>query len=1369
MGKMTMRRVGAWGLSLVLSLGLLVSPSSLVLAEEASSPSSFAEALEAKFVDPDRVYSSDVRWWLGTASATDDTLLEEIQNLYDGGFRGVELCMQGESAAPDDVYAYGSEMWSHKWKLMMNKLLDLGMGVYLTSGTNWATSNVPASEMDPASQEAMQIVVMPSTMPGTMGCCDPIVAAGESIEQDVQLPPIVRDNTALLGVYAYEINPDGDFLYGTDIDLVAEGAVTTKGDSATEYALSWTAPTDGKQGEQARYQIITMWTQGSYEVSEPAMEPCYTTNYFDVRGVEALRRFWEKHYLDEEELNQKILDGDVQLFMDSLEIRYGGSENGYDGGIGFTWWAEDAREEFEARKGYDILPYLFLVRGLGYNFAQAGDPYYATDGTYYDLAEEENLEEKIINDWQSFLTELYEERMLVPLKEWLNSIGIKTRVQISYGKPFEITEPAQYVDFPEAENLNQYDQADILRLHTAGAKLFNKVLSTETGGTDNLYGTSYQQQLRHIYSQYAVGFQRVIWHIWTAAYGYGNHEWPGYMSGSSFMQNAFFRWGSRDPSSRDYDEFNAHIGRVQELLQTGKARSDIGFIHNNWAQGMKSSAEDGSFSQGSKNWQFAHEGVHYRSTELQDHGYTYDYMTPDFLFNEDVTFNPETATLEMAGYKALVIYQDMLDADAAKKILELAGQGLPVVILDGAAVATPFNDGREEELSATMEELKALPNVRVAAVADPIDYGKNETGGFDDEVYEKMLELGVLPYAGFAKENHQILTQTRQDEDGNEYVFAYNYCPDDYHGYSSKEEVQLENHGTCCKEEIVMQGLFVPYEIDAWSGKVTKLGEYRYEDGNTILPVDIDFGNIALYAFEKVEEEGPSVVYTDAAAAYPAEDGFVIRVTENGTYGTKLSTGEFYSNLVEGLPEKADIQGWDVTVTSWTAGEESGDLVRTETIGDLTTENRKTSTVMTEIPVQLDTLTTWDQIPEVGKEVSGTGHYEASFTWDASLADGAYLDFGDSLDQSMKVWVNGVKVGGDISQNETKLPKSVGEPIGDGTGGTFVPEGKEEYTGGISFTKPVADIGEYLVDGENRIVIEYSSSLTNVQLSRGAIFPSYFGASGGWWDFDTDYRMNGPAQAVLIPYRDVKVTEGVQTTDLSEAEVELEAADYVYTGQAYEPAVLSVKVADATLTEGEDYTVSYEGNDAAGEAKALITGTGTTYGGTKEVTFSIAPVDIADAEIVVEDPVYTGAAIRPAVSVKVADAELTFGKDFVTSVENNKDVTEEGALCIVKGKGNYTGKVEVPFHILAKDLSEVRVNVLGAPYAATGEEIIPAVSVEYGGMPVSPDFYWGATALVPGLEYEVTFENNVEPGEATATFTGVGNYTGTVTVPFTIE
>jgi len=97
-----------------------------VSAPASDEGSTFAKRLESEYVDPDRVYSTDVRWWLGSASHTDETLLEEIQALYDAGYRGVELAMQRDSQAPDDVYAYGSDMWSHKWNLMMNKLHDAG-------------------------------------------------------------------------------------------------------------------------------------------------------------------------------------------------------------------------------------------------------------------------------------------------------------------------------------------------------------------------------------------------------------------------------------------------------------------------------------------------------------------------------------------------------------------------------------------------------------------------------------------------------------------------------------------------------------------------------------------------------------------------------------------------------------------------------------------------------------------------------------------------------------------------------------------------------------------------------------------------------------------------------------------------------------------------------------------------------------------------------------------------------------------------------------------------------------------------------------------------------------------------------------------
>lgn len=1125
-----MRKRKEAALALLLTLTLAVQLPAGALAADASDEAkgSFAQALEERYVDPDRIYSSDVRWWLGSASATDETLEEEIQELYDDGFRGVELCMQNDGVAPDEDYAYGSAMWSHKWKLMMNKLLDLGMGVYLTSGTNWASANVPASLMDPTSEAAMQILA---------SSYEPIFAeSGDKLEgtaigtpetmyvpwgaQEGELVSCVRDNTQLRFVYAYEVTEDGLIEADAEpIDLMAEGAVV-KGDGETNYTLDWEAPGEGK-----KYMIYPIYSQGSYEVSEPAIEPCYTINYFDEAGIEALKSFWMDNYLDDEELNEKIKEGDVQLFMDSLEIKYGNENEG------ITWWTEDLVDEFQDRKGYDIRPYFVLIEGVGSGFNFAYDIYSQAIGKY-DLTDG-TLRKKIIQDYQDVMTQLYEENMLLPLKEWLNSYGITTRAQISYGKALEITEPSQYVDYPEAENLNQYNQPDIFRLHTAGAKLLNKVLSTETGGTSSVYGTSWQELLDDIYVQYAMGFQRVIWHIWTAAYGYGNAAWPGYMSGFG-GETAFNRWGSREPASRDYDVFNAHIGRVQELLREGRSRTDVGFVYNNWTQGMKTGGEDGSFSVRSMNWKLAHQGVFYRSTELQDNGYTYDYFSPDFLFNEDVYFDKETGTIESAGYRALVLFQEMLDCDAAGKILELAKEGLPVVIVgSNTATKTPFNDGRDEELAAIMEEMKALENVETAAVLDKeVAYDEAEFGGFEDEVYEKLHDvLGVRPYAEFAEANWQLLTNTREDEDGNRYLYVYNYCDGSYHDKSVREEVQENDHGTTIETEIRMDGIYVPYNIDAWTGEVTQLAEFRYENGQTVIPIKLDYQNIGLFAFEKVDEEAASIVDTNAYRAYTTDEGMFIRAIDSGNFTATLSDGtEETFNLK--VPAAYDIKDWDLTVEAWDgvtdkADPEAGDLVRSEEIDGLETVNRKSSTQVTEINVKLNKLKTWDQIEEVGDQVSGLGHYKATFNWDASSADGAYIDFG-SVHQSMEVYINGVRVGGEVSTNPSKVKKGLDIEISDGKDGTILLEGKDEFTGGVSLMDPIFDATPYLQDGENTIEIEYSSDLTNVLLGKGVITAQSFGegegwSKGTWWGKAVAVRSYGPAKAKVIPFVDQQV------------------------------------------------------------------------------------------------------------------------------------------------------------------------------------------------------------------------------------------------------
>ena len=67
------------GIALLLTVLMLLGlAQTAVLAEPAEEEMTFAEKLESKYIDPDRIYSTEVRWWLSAAALTDETLLAEI-------------------------------------------------------------------------------------------------------------------------------------------------------------------------------------------------------------------------------------------------------------------------------------------------------------------------------------------------------------------------------------------------------------------------------------------------------------------------------------------------------------------------------------------------------------------------------------------------------------------------------------------------------------------------------------------------------------------------------------------------------------------------------------------------------------------------------------------------------------------------------------------------------------------------------------------------------------------------------------------------------------------------------------------------------------------------------------------------------------------------------------------------------------------------------------------------------------------------------------------------------------------------------------------------------------------------------------------
>ena len=225
--------------------------------------------------------------------------------------------------------------------------------------------------------------------------------------------------------------------------------------------------------------------------------------------------------------------------------------------------------------------------------------------------------------------------------------------------------------------------------------------------------------------------------------------------------------------------------------------------------------------------------------------------------------------------------------------------------------------------------------------------------------------------------------------------------------------------------------------------------------------------------------------------------------------------------------------------------------------------------------------------------------------------------------------------------------------------------------------------------------------------------------------------------------------------DISELTIS-EIKDQAYTGEEITPKV-TIKDGDVELIENQDFTVSYSDNLDIGEAKVTIIGIGN-YEGKVIKTFNITnseQKDISNLDTTkLNDETYTGIKITPDVEITDGDYKLIKDTDYELSYENNINVGT--AKIIIRGIGNYTGSKTLEFNIIQKDINLTTVqDIVNQVY--TGEEIKPNVMISDG-----------SAKLVENKDYNISYENNIELGEATITITGIGNYTGITTKNFNI-
>ena len=225
--------------------------------------------------------------------------------------------------------------------------------------------------------------------------------------------------------------------------------------------------------------------------------------------------------------------------------------------------------------------------------------------------------------------------------------------------------------------------------------------------------------------------------------------------------------------------------------------------------------------------------------------------------------------------------------------------------------------------------------------------------------------------------------------------------------------------------------------------------------------------------------------------------------------------------------------------------------------------------------------------------------------------------------------------------------------------------------------------------------------------------------------------------------------------DISELTIN-DIKDQVYTGEGITPKV-TIKDGNTQLVENRDFTVSYSDNVNIGEAKVTIIGIGN-YEGKVIKTFNITNSEQKDISSLninqLDDETYTGIKITPDVEITDGDYRLSKNTDYELSYENNINVGT--AKVTIRGIGNYTGTRTLEFNIVQKDINLVTIQDIG-DQVHTGEEIEPSVMISDG-----------SAKLVEDKDYNISYSNNVDLGEATITITGIGNYTGTVTKKFNI-
>ncbi|HZM52699.1 MAG TPA: glycosyl hydrolase, partial [Vicinamibacteria bacterium] len=460
-------------------------------------PAGGLAAARSSFASPPGESRPMMRWWWFGPSVTREEISAEMRRMKEGGLGGFELAVVYPMALDDPASGlrnerYLSPEFLDKVSFAARTARELGLRMDVTIGSGWSYGGPYIT---------------------------PELAAARVRSERREIAP---DRTSVPRFVPY----DGDRLVAA---FIGRGSMQ-ESDPRTfrELDISGDGPIALPPGNGPRVVLFYYASHSGQVVKRAALgAEGYVLDHFSRPAIETHLR----------EAGDKLLaaagpGGVHAIFCDSLEV--------YDAD-----WTADLLEQFRARRGYDLRPFLPIWE------RDAGD---------------RSLE--VRRDVGRTLSELYEERFLVPLKEWAAKNHVLLRIQ-NYGEPPATISSSRHADLIDGEGW-KYRELTSSRWASSASHLFGRPVTTSETWTW-LHSPAFRATPLDVKAEadqhFLAGINQLIGHGWPYSPPQaGTPGWPFYAAAVLSDKNP---WWPVMP------DLAAYLHRVSTVLRQGEPVADV--------------------------------------------------------------------------------------------------------------------------------------------------------------------------------------------------------------------------------------------------------------------------------------------------------------------------------------------------------------------------------------------------------------------------------------------------------------------------------------------------------------------------------------------------------------------------------------------------------------------------------------------------------------------------------------------------------------------------------------------------------------------------------------------------------------------------